>query len=127
MDHFLEWLRGANCQVTFLPRYVAYHHLFGQLILTNFSLPAPLLVAPPSNELTVCRLVYRTLPLGRSLQRNSRTTPGVEPLLIIETVLDDNVTTESGPIEIVLNPAPGNNTICRHGYETSVDLILPDR
>ena len=94
---------------------------------TDFSLPAPLLVAPPSNELTICRLLYRTLPVERNPQRNSRTSPGVDPLLIVETVLDDNVTTESGPFEIILNPAPGNNTICRHGYETSVDLILPDR
>lgn len=84
-------------------------------------------MAPPSNELTICRLLYRALPVARDLQRNSRTSPGVEPLLIVETVLDDNVTTEPGQFGIVLNPAPGNNTICRHGYETSVDLVLPDR
>jgi len=95
--------------------------------LTDFSLPAPLLVAPPSNELTICRLLYRILPTGCNVQRNSRTSPAVEPFLIVETILDDNATTDSGRIEIVLNPAPGNNTICRHGYETSVDIFLPDR
>ena len=84
-------------------------------------------MAPPSNELTICRLLYRALPVERNLQRNSRTSPGVEPLLIVETVLDDNIMTEPGRVGIVLNPVPGHNTICRHGYETSVDLVLPDR
>lgn len=84
-------------------------------------------MAPPSNELTICRLLYRALPVERNLQRNSRTSPGVEPLLIVETVLDDNVTTDPGQIGIVLSSAPGNSTICRHGYETSVDLVLPER
>lgn len=84
-------------------------------------------MAPPSNELTIHRLLYRTLPGGCEDQRNTRESPGVEPVLIIEAVLDDNVVTESSRFEIVLNPAPGSNTICRHGHEASVEIFCPDR
>lgn len=117
-----KWPGHLPSEVCFVPPFVWIADLS-----TDFSLPAPLLVAPPSNELTLCRLLYRTLPAACNVQRNSRTKPSVEPFLIVETVLDDKVTTEPGRFEIVLNPAPGNKTICRHGHETSVDIFLPDR
>lgn len=128
MDYFLGWLRVENCQVTFLPRYVAYYQTFYKAnFLTDFSLPPPLLVAPPANELTIHRLLYRALTAERKSQRNTRGCPGVEAILIVEAVLDDNVATEPGRFEIRLNPAPGSNTICRYGHEASVDILCPDR
>jgi hypothetical protein len=94
---------------------------------TDVSLPAPLLVAPPSNELTMHRLLYRTLPTGRKGQHSTLASPDVESVLIVEAVLDDNVATDSGRFEIILNPTPGSRTICRYGHEASVDIFLPDR
>lgn len=128
MDYFLEWLQVAKCQVTFLPRYVTcYQYISKANFSTIFSLPPPLLVTPPSNELTIHRLLYRVLTAERKDQRNTRRSPGVESILVVEAVLDDNVATEPGRFEIALNPAPGSNTICRHGHEASVDILCPDR
>lgn len=77
--------------------------------------------------MTVHRLSYRTLPVGRRGRRNTLESPGVESVLIVEAVLDEHSGTESGEFKIVLNPAPARSTICRHGKEASVDIFCPDR